>query len=761
MKQEGIQLHSKPSHSLVRRPQGFPSDQPSLGWGGMPDLKAYWQIIRNRRKVIALLFLVIVAGVGIGTKLQSPVYRAGGVLEIGKESPDIESVETLFKLESVSDVYLETQFGILKSATLAGRVIRGLHLDSVPEFNPPPSGWSLKFWKEPEPDSPVVIYEGVLSRFQSHLLITPTKGSRLVQVSFDSENPQLAAAVVNSILANYLQIRIETSQKTTRWLSQQLETSKVKLEKSENELQQYARLHGLLYLGNETGTSETMASDRLQQTQTELLKAQALLYEKQSVYDLVQKGDYASLPAAAENKVIQDLTVRLADLKRDYAQLSATFTPEYPKVKQTKDQIDDIEGSLERERKLTADRATNEYVAAKQRVELIQRAFRAERGEANGVAERSSRYNFLKREVDTNRQLYGLLQQKLKEVGVSANLKANNANVVDMAIPPKSPDRPQLGLNLALACILGLGLGVGVAFLQEYLDTSLKSTEEVGRFLDVPALAMIPSVDADDLKGRRPSLISDINRLLPTRLGGATVGLGPTWHRIDEQGSQFSALTEAFGALRTSVLLNGNGHSTQSLLVTSSQPGEGKTTVSVNLAISLARLGHRVLLIDADIRRPSVHKALKLENRAGLVNFLRDEGEWAHSVQRCDASGLEVLTAGTAPANPAELLSSWRMQNLVTQALVGYDFVILDSPALLISAPDARILARLVDGAMVVVRSGSTPRNLVQQACLEVPNVIGVILNKLDTQNLPNYYNRYYAPEGPEAQGPSEKKGMS
>ena len=758
MRQDEIQLHSKPSQPLVRRPHGLASDQPSLGWDGVPNLKAYWQVIRNRRKIIAVAFLLIVTGVGIGTMLQTPVYRASGVLEIGKESPDIASVETLFKLESVSDVYLETQFGILRSATLAGRVIGERQLDTVPEFNPQPSAWSLNFWKEPEPRSPMTVYQGILSRFQSRLLITPTKGSQLVQVSFDSENPELAAAVVNSLLSNYLQMRLESSKKTTKWLSQQLETTKAKLEKSENELQQYARSKGLLYLGNDTGTSETMASERLQQTQAELTRAQALLYEKEAVYELVKKGDHASLPAAADNKVIQDLTVRLADLKREYAQLSATFTPEYPKVKQTKDQIDEIEASLERERKLTADRATNEYEAAKQRVELIQGAFRAERGQANEVAQLSSRYNFLKREVDTNRQLYDLLQQKLKEVGVSANLKANNANIVDKAMPPRSPVRPQLTLNLALACILGLGLGLGVAFLQEYLDTSLKSPEEVVRYLDVPALAMIPSVDSADTKGRRSSLISDINRLLPTRLGAASFELNPTWHRIDEQGSQYSALTEAFGALRTSVLLNSNGHSTQSLLVTSSQPGEGKTTISVNLAISLAKLGHRVLLVDADIRRSSVHKALGLENRTGLVNFLRDEEEWAHSVQRCEVSGLEILTAGCSPTNPAELLSSWRMQNLVSQATVGYDYVILDSPALLINAPDARILARLVDGAMVVVRSGSTPRNLVQRACLEVPNVIGVILNKLDADNLPTYYDRYYAPE---AQETSEKKGMA
>jgi len=712
--------------------------------GDALDLQAYWNVIWSCRVTVLIVFLIIFAGTLFGTLFQTPVYRAAGVLEIGKENPDIVSVDSLFNLGTESDAYLQTQFEILKSASLAERVIDQLHLDKVEEFNPPPPWWSLSRGGNPASRTRAELVQAVLARFRSLLTTEPVKGSRLMKVSFDSQDPKLAAEVVNSLFANYVGMRLETGRKTAEWLSGQLQSTRERLETSEGRLQAYARNSGLLYLESDKGNSENILNARLRQTQEELTKAQAARYEKEALHNLVQKGDYGSLPGIADNKLMQDLTVRLADLRREYAMLAATFTAEYPKVKQVKSQIDEIETMIARERQRVAEQITNDYLASVRREELLRQAFGQQQAVVNAGAERSGRYNMLKRDMESNRQLYDVLQQKLKEADVSAGLKAANVSIVDLAKPPLVPERPKMMLNLALAIVVGLGLGVGAAFLQEHLDTTLRTSEDVDRFLDLPALAMIPAVESLDGNQTLAIRSSGIRRLLPVRANRSPSTAATHWYRIDNGDPKHSALAEAFGCLRTSVMLNTADPAPRTLLVSSSQPGEGKTTVAVNLAISLAQLGQRVLLIDADIRRPCLDKALGLKNSAGLVHQLTGKQDWRALVQPTQVMGLEVLTSGPPPANPAELLSSWRMRDLVSQALVDYDFVILDSPALLINAADARILAPLVDGVVLVVRSGATPRDVVLRARALAKNVIGVILNQLDIRSLSGYYRGYY-----------------
>ena len=720
-----------------------------------PDIRAYWRIIQKRRWTILSILLITFASVLIVTIKEKPVYRATTLLEIEKENPNIPTVQELFQLEDVSDNYLETQYKVLQSDTLARRVIEELQLAQVKEFNPPKGGW---FWDnthaaargeglvvDPETE------QAILLRFNDRLSVEPVRRSRLVQVSFESQDPSVAAKALNALSSNYIQENLESrwdaAQKASEWLSQQLQTFKAKLEKSEDDLQDYAQNNGLLFLETEKGDTENIVDERLRQLQDELTKAQADRYTKESLYRLVQAGDYSALPGVVDNKLMQDLTERLADLQKEEAALTPTFTNDYPKVKQIQSQIDDVQKILNQERKRAAQGITDDYLAAVRREALVREAFDQQQQQANLVAARAVQYNILKREVDTNKQLYEGLLQRLKEAGVSAGMNASNIRIVDAAVPPTKPVSPQPILNLGLALLLGLGCGVGVAFLQEHLDNTLKTSDDIERLLRVPTLALIPSRESLNHGGGGVYGLAGQGLSLPNgngKLAHLDKESGNSWIRIDGNGTQHSALSEAFRGLRTSVLLSAAGRPPRSLTFVSAEPGEGKTTIASNLAICLAQLGKRVLLIDGDMRRPCVHKLFDIKDHpGGLVTYLTGEDEWRHVVRPTGITDLDCLVCGPVPPNPSELLSSDRMHTLIREAMVDYQFVLVDAPPLL-NVADGRILATLVEGAILVVKGGSTSRDLALQAQLHVRDVgahlIGVVLNDIDLRHNGYYY---------------------
>jgi capsular exopolysaccharide synthesis family protein len=455
--------------------------------------------------------------------------------------------------------------------------------------------------------------------------------------------------------------------------------------------------------------------------------------------------------------LIQDLSERLAELKREYAQLSTTFNPDYPRVKEIQSQIDDIEASLREERKRAADSIVNDYSAAVRRENLFQQALEQQQKEVNLVATKSVQYNILKREVDTNKQLYEGLLQRLKEAGVSAGLKATNIRVVDSAEPPAKPVKPKTPLNLAVAVFLGLGLGICSALLQERMDDTLKGDDDIERLVGLPSLAMIPIVPPSngDQQGIHRFLPGD--KALMLKGNGANKNSRRSWHRIDRDRIQHAPLVEAFRSLRASVLLSTPDRPPSSVLVTSAQPAEGKTTVACNLAISLAQLGHRVLLVDADLRVPSLHKLFGIGESLGLVSYLTGQQDWRIAVHPSGSPGLDVLVCGPVPPNPSELLSSQSMGTLIRSAVAEYKFVILDSSPMLALA-DSRILAPLVNGVLLVVKCRTTSREHLQHAQSGIRsvdgNLIGVVLNSVDIRTN-GYYK--YGPYGPNIDPPSHE----
>ena len=725
-----------------------------------PDLLAWWRVIRKRRWTVATAFLVLFTTVLVGSVEEKPVYRAKALIEIDKENPSVANPQEMFLMDEVSDAYLETQYKVLASDDLADRVIRQLGLDRQAEFLPSAHGWPWSVSAAPAVPPPIgseavpdlSIRETVLTRFRNRLDIRPIRRSRAVELLFDSQDPELAARTVNSVADNYvrknLEARWDATQKASEWLSLQLKDLKSKLEASQDDLQRYAADNGLLYLETQKGDTESIVNQSVRETQQELTKAQSDRMEKESIYRLVQSGDYGSLPGVFDNKLLQDLTVRLADLQRQHAQLAATFTEEYPKVRESQSQIVEIQGSLERERRRAAQKISNDYFAALRREKLVRQAFAEKQTEANQIAEKSVQYGILSRDVESNKGLYEGLLQRLKEAGVSAGLNASNIRIVDPGTVPYKPIAPNYPLNLGLASFLGLGLGVSIAFLKEHLDQTIRYSEDVTHYLGVPVLGFIPTFSGLGGKNRKGLAAGNREGLFGSSASKVVTGAGGMLVE-DQRGNDLgihkgSAFSEAFRELRTSVILSASAHFANSILVTSSQPGEGKTTVAVNLAFSLAQLGQSVLLVDADMRRPSIQKYFP-QKGSRLSSYLAGQGAWQQMVYPTSINRLHVLHCGPVPENPSELLSSDRMHAMLRESMATYQFVILDSPPLLNRA-DSRILGSMAGATILVVKGGDTPRQVVQYAESQArsvgTNLIGVVLNNLDS-SLNDY--SYYA----------------
>jgi len=685
----------------------------------------YWGIVRGRWRAGVLLLLVVVAGVAAGAWFQTPVYRASGLLEIRRESAAAVPVDSLFTSEKVGSDDLETQYGILKSQALAERVVSAVALYRAnrgrPEGSAPAAGNAnaSTVVTQGAPDSgkqAIRPSQAAIEKFRQGLVVNPQKGSRLVEVAFIASSPRLAAYTVNSVFDNYLQLRMEEADRSARWLEQQLHTAQRRLEESERQLQAYITRHGLHVV--ETGKGETaeLANRRLQALHSALAEAQAERIERQSA------SAESSLPAAARDQdspVVQNLSVRLADLRREHAKLSSTFKEDYPAVKTVNDQIAQLERTLAEESQLVVTRGQREYRAALRKEALLRKALDEQNSIVQALApggEEHSGYQALKRELVTNQEQFTLLNQKLKEISISAALKAANVGIVDRARPSLQTYGTPLPVTLVLATLVGLIVAVGGMLLLDHLDTSVRTAADVQTYLGVRPLGAIPAVGAD---------------ATPPGSAGLLVGPRHRRPRIDGRGELQSPLGEAFATLRNAMLLQAGRADSRVLLVTSAQSEEGKTTVSINLALSLARLKYRVLLVDANMRYPCVQRALGLPDRPGLVEYLSKGNDWRTLVHRQVEANLDVLGGDEPQTSPADLLSLPWMGQLLDAASRDYDFVIVDSPAMLSHPADVHSLAAVVDNVLFTIRQGFTPREAVSLALSQLDRVSGVVLNRL------------------------------
>jgi capsular exopolysaccharide synthesis family protein len=708
------------------------------GGGGLEgDVRAFVNVLRRRARLIRVIFLSVVAMTLLVTYVQSPVYRASALLEIRRGDGDVPSIEGLFAEGDPSGEYMRTHIELLQSATLATRVIEKLGLDQLDEFG---AG----------EDTP---RQAMVERFRSRLTVHPVVESHLVRVIFEAGSPELAARVVNEIVSSYADLRIEGRGEAAQRLAAQVESVGEQLEETEAELRAYSEENGLPYLVEEDLTTDI--GTRLRDLRGRLAQAEGIRQENQALYEVVRGEGQVDIVG---DDALRELEAQLSGLRREYGRLSSTFTDDYPVTAEVLRQIEHVRELIAEERARVEGRVGSEYRLAMQRESLITESIERQEERANQLGPESGRHHLLRQAVLANRALYVELNERRREAETAVAIGPTDFTVVDPAAPPTAPFRPVFAMNMGLALMLGMVLGLVGAFAKELMDDTVQNVEDIPARTAVPILGMIPSHEAGDSRQvssgwstrKGPGAMPWSGGHRRPRIRGEAVGGNGQWLRIDtvkRGGTNSNAVVDAFGALRTAVLFRNDGSHPRSILISSCRAGEGKTTVSVNLAMSLAKLGSRVLLVDADLRRPSVHRALGLHAAPGLVNHLSQDSDWKALVRVGVVDGLDVLTSGGATTRAADLLAGGGMAALLREADARYDYVLVDAPALFINASDATLLSREVDGVVVVVRSRSTPRNLVDRISIDVPNVMGVVLNDLDRSTMPDYGD-YFAEYG-------------
>jgi capsular exopolysaccharide synthesis family protein len=696
------------------------------------DLARYWRIVLKRRWAVLTVALVLTTVVAMINFRMKPVYEAKVRVEVESEEPQLQSLNDFYRGVPSDEVFLRTQVQVLESDSLAWQTIQQMGLTENSEYKPP---------GQRSTGSPVEEQTALVGSFRDHLKVELIRGSRMLELSFESRDPHLAAAVANGLVSNYAEYNFRKRYNATRqasgWMEQQLDELKAKVEKSQQALVDYERQNSIVNVGEKQNVEE----QRLAQLSNDFTNVQSTRLEKESYYELV-KSNESQVAFIAQSEALGRLETKYADLQGQLSDAEGQYGPNYPKVLRLKEQVDEIQSLIERECKRIVARIRNDYVAALGREKLLAGALAQEKDTVGKLNQLLIQHNLLKREFDTNQQLYDSLLQHLKDATVSAGLRATNIHVVDRALPPPAPVRPKKKQNIAMGFLAGMALGVILALMVEVLDSSIKSPEDVERLISVPALAVIPH-----------AVLNGGGSWLKRRKGQeAEAKLGVELTVLNRPGSP---LAESYRALRTSILLSTPRHPPQVLLVTSSQPNEGKSCTSLNLALTLAQRGGRVALIDADLRKPGVAALLGLANGKGLSSILTGAHTLEDVMQPLEAlPNLKVVPGGPRPPNPADLLSSSGMKEVLGELRERFDHVVVDSPPVLL-VTDATILSTLVDGIVLVVESGVTVRGAILRTHKVLGSaggkVLGVVLNKADSSHDGYYgsysvegYNRYY-----------------
>jgi polysaccharide biosynthesis transport protein len=701
-----------------------------------PHLYDYLLILRKHQWLILSFLLAVVTIVTIATFRMQAVYVATARIEIDRENGSIlpfqgmESYDYMMDLEN----YIETQSKILTSETLALQTIRSTGLGARPEYASPngPSEalaiGSLENQKRP-PE---------LGAFLGSLGVKRVPNSRLMDVSFESTDPQFAARAVNEHIKNFqeqnIRARYDETTRATTWLRDELDELKIKVQESEDKRIAYERQNQIWTLDDKSN----ITTQRLADVNRALTDAQQERMKKEALYQFAKAGDIADVPQLRDSVILQGLVQKREAASAEYNDALGQYGPNFPKVVRLQAQLKDIDELIQKENVNTLARIESDYREARQRELMLTQALDEQKVEANAMAERMVEYNILKREAEANKALYDGLMTKLKEVGISAALQSSNIRVVDPAMIPAYPSRPAKARNIALAFLVGLVGGIGLALMREYLDNTVKTPDDIETLARLPSLAVVPQFTGANGNG------SSRKRLLQ----GAAANGHDKRIELVAQHLPKSQMSEAFRALRTSLLLSQPGRPPQVILVTSALPREGKTTAAANLAVTLAQLGDSTVLVDADLRKPGVGRLLNLGGNkyAGFSSYLAGVSSLdLVIVPHPDIPNLAAIPTGPLPPNPADLLSSQKLAEAVSELRAKFKFVVIDSPPIM-AATDAVILSVQTDGVLLVVRSGETPKEaftrardlLVSVKC----HILGVVLNAVDS-SAPDYYYSY------------------
>jgi polysaccharide biosynthesis transport protein len=719
------------------------SSAPVASWDQLPrepHLLDYLIILKKHQWLILSFLLTVVTVVTITTFKTKPIYIAAARVEVDREAQTMQPFPDSSGYDEYMDTdsYIETQTKILESETMALSTIKSLDLARYPEYGGNPNAFIV----------PRIGQSGqrpaILGAFLGSLSVKRVPNSRLIEVQFEAEDPQLAAQIVNGHVQNFIEenfrSRYDATTQASNWLSAELEELRIKVQKSEDERIAYERENQIWTIDEK----QNITTQKLADLNKSLTDAQTDLLQKQALYEIAKAGDVDQLPQVRENPYIADVLKRKTDVEEQYADASAQFGPNYPKVQHLLLEKQNLDEAYERAKKNVVSSIAADYRTGREREDLLLAALDRQKTEANEMAEKLVQYHILEHDAESNKQLYDSLQQKLKEAGITAGLRSSNIRIVDPALVPTHAARPQKSRNILLAFLVGLVGGVGLALLREYLDNTVKSPDDIERLAGLPSLAVVPEVRSlnghGGGRGRAGKLLGD----------GQTPEGDEEESRVEivSFAKPKSQVSEAFRALRTSLLLSQADHPPQVILVTSALPREGKTTAAVNLAVTLAQLGDRTLILDSDLRKPGVRRVLGMSvgREIGLSSYLAgvatlDEVTFPHP----QIENLVALPTGPIPPSPADLLSSHRMRDAISYLRQKYKFIVIDSPPIM-AATDAVILSALTDGVLLVVRSGTTPKEAFTRTRDLLHAVkcrlLGVVLNAVDS-SAPDYYYSY------------------
>ena len=732
-----------PNESQSMPPGSSQAARSSLPATPEPHLFDRLSVLYKYRWAAITVFLAVVAWVMVDSYTRLPIYRATSRVLIEDANTDIATPSEISRSVSLVDpeIYMQTQLRIIRGRDLSQRVAKKLDLDKVAEFNgqgPKPTQLArgiatVKYYamwpyrlitsssSAPSVLPPLADDDGsgdLAQRLMSRVNVVQVRGSQLVDLTYDGPDPVFAARAVNTYADEYvsenLSLKVQTLEKSAEWLSGEVERQGRLVQESEMLLAQYREKQDAGALDS----SQNIVVARLNSLNDALTRARTERIQKESQWRQIQAAgkDVESISSVIANPAVQNLRTQLNSLQQDRSRVSERYGEKHPEFIKVTTQLANTERQLENEINKAILNAKNEYEGAVTQERVLQESVNESKSAATNLGRKGVDYSVLQREAESNRTVYNQLLTREKELRVVANSRTNNIRIVDRAQVPTQPITPNHRRDWAYAVALGLALALGMAFGIDYLDDTVKTPEDVTRRLKLKFLGLVPIVSGD-----RHPLIS-----------------GPVPHDFGE----------AYRSIRTALAGQFPGDGARVVAVASSQPLEGKTTTAVNIAMALAVGGARVLLIDADMRRPSVHKALRMTNDRGLSQLLAGQARMREVVQRTHDPNLLAITAGRTPANPSELLASDRMRALLTGLETGpFDWIIIDTPPVL-AVTDAVILAPLVGAVAFVIGAEMTRWRLAERAVETLlssnPRQVLAVLNKVNFGRNKYYYSRYY-----------------
>jgi capsular exopolysaccharide synthesis family protein len=701
-------------------------------------------VLYRYRRLCITVFILVTAAMIIQGYSNVKIYQAQARVLIEDERstaiPGLQNEQNTYFEDP--EPYYQTQYKILKGRDLTRRVVRKLHLEKVPEFNgtkpAPPTplsmlsdlktrvmGYVVKAGPVSAPEPPKVDEtadeSAMVGAFLGRVEVVPVRGSHLVDITFISEEPKFAADAVNALIDEYvtenLEIKLRSTQGMLDWLDNELASQQKRVEESERALAEYREKENALSLDDK----QNIVLSRLNQLNDTATRARSSRVQKESLYNQVKAISSGTnpdaIPIIATNAAVQTARSKLSDLQRQKVQLLERYADKHPRVLDINAQLQDAQRQLDNAIAGAVQSVRNEYETAVIEERTFAKNLEGAKSEATDLNRKGIGYGVMEREAKSNREVYQSLLTREKELRVSANSRTNNVRVVDRAEVPRGPITPSGRRTWLMSAVIGLALAVAVALGLDYMNDTIKTPEDVTRRLKLPFLGLVPAVRGD----KHPLLASS---QVPHDFG------------------------ESFRSLRTSLLSKYPDEGTKIIIVTSAQPLEGKTTTAANIAMALAYGGARVLLVDADMRRPGLHRPLRLTNERGLSQVLTGQARVRDVIQRTVDPNLLAITAGRTPPNPSELLSSERMKTLLANLAHGpFNWIIVDTPPVL-AVTDAVILAPMVNGVTFVIGAEMTRRRLAERAIETVmqsrPRYAAVVLNKVNFEKNKYYYSRYY-----------------